>query len=1088
MKKSVKITLTIILSICFIVSSCFGLFFWLKNRKWHKDEDFLEVSALSAQYTTFSQAFDKSNFKLSTNSAQNIEVATDVKENTILNYATKLKNDDKTSITVDVFERVDSMGNMCEDISINGVIYGTIGYNANGYLHSNTFNHNNIYYEYENDNISNLQINGIEYTYNYSDKKLSNVELDDDLFATFSYSEYGKISKEIYPIYSRMFEHTNVATIESAYDYDSATKIIAKLYDYVNDTPYDITTEKIALEGSTYDVVTKVVYDGVWYEFTYGYVYENVPYITNVKTNDDEYSLAYLNDKVITKTRSDRIETFIYSSMGNLLGMIVGKMVDDEFVSMPVAFVTDGFGNVIQANYLDVQVDGGDVSLDVKKIYEQQFDCIGHKVFCNYYKDGFDTNIGFCGALSFDSIQLVYNKGNLYSPLTSDYIFQPNHDDMSKRVFETKNKKRIDPTLGSVQKSVAIESLQNEINLKLGTSSVTGMEVMSNEFCIGSADVFTLPVAVDQNNIMKNPSKIAFVANLDNKTELDGYKNLLKNYFDNKSATYVALDEYYLASPLDSDLNFQFIFKGKLFTVSLVQAGLYGYTAKSDYSNKDYLNDKNIINYDSGRYVRYFESTLISDEYIDEMAFLTNFSSTEELDEFFENLGFINTTMGETYKNINFGDNTAYLQTLLQNTSDLNLPEYDKEKQYLSLDENGNYVIKDIPADAKVEYDGTNDIRAGHIKLIRGLLFIVQGVFLVMSCGTLSIICGVITLIGGLVVTICGVAQIKKGYTGESWIIDQVLKGDKQLLETISSVASTVATVAAIIGSIAYKSCFVEGTQVCTSNGNKSIEDINVGDYVLSFDEKTGKQSYNKVLDTYSRSVDKLCEVTVGSTVITSTLNHPYFVEGEWVEASKLKAGDKVLLSNNSVEEVKRVNTIDSPDTTVYNLNVESDHTYYAEDVLVHNTCNPKEFTSSETDELFKSKEYQSAIEQMKSKYPGVDFANKKEAGKFWNSHRREFNKFFGKKLMDNPVLADKIANIQKMINDGVNPKLYINVNGKSVLTNIQYHHFYGKLDGNMFNIYPMIKQKHMLFHNMFGRNDPTQWTELAKHIMSLLK
>ena len=89
---------------------------------------------------------------------------------------------------------------------------------------------------------------------------------------------------------------------------------------------------------------------------------------------------------------------------------------------------------------------------------------------------------------------------------------------------------------------------------------------------------------------------------------------------------------------------------------------------------------------------------------------------------------------------------------------------------------------------------------------------------------------------------------------------------------------------------------------------------------------------------------------------------------------------------------------------------------------------------------------------------------------------------------MDNPVLADKIANIQKMINDGVNPKLYINVNGKSVLTNIQYHHFYGKLDGNMFNIYPMIKQKHMLFHNMFGRNDPTQWTELAKHIMSLLK
>lgn len=197
-----------------------------------------------------------------------------------------------------------------------------------------------------------------------------------------------------------MFEHTNVATIESAYDYDSATKIIAKLYDYVNDTPYDITTEKIALEGSTYDVVTKVVYDGVWYEFTYGYVYENVPYITNVKTNDDEYSLAYLNDKVITKTRSDRIETFIYSSMGNLLGMIVGKMVDDEFVSMPVAFVTDGFGNVIQANYLDVQVDGGDVSLDVKKFTNNNLIALDTKF------SAITTKMGLIQTLVLRSIEL----------------------------------------------------------------------------------------------------------------------------------------------------------------------------------------------------------------------------------------------------------------------------------------------------------------------------------------------------------------------------------------------------------------------------------------------------------------------------------------------------------------------------------------------------------------------------------------------------------------------------------------------------------------------------------------------------------
>lgn len=1087
MKKSIKVTLTIILSICFVTSSCFGLFFWLKNKKWHDDEDFLAVDALSAQYTTFSQEYDPDNYKLSTSSA--VSLLSDVKENSILNYTTSINDDEKTSISIEILERIDSMGNMCEDISINGMIYGSIGYNSQGYIQSNTFNHNNINYEYDDTLITAMQVGDTAYAYNYSDGKLGSINIDDELLATYTYSEYGRISTESYPLYKRLFEHTNIATIESAYDIETNSKIIAQIYDYVNDDPYETTITKINLENSDYDVVTKVVYGDKWYEFTYEYVYNDIPYITHVKTNNDEYSLTYMNDKIIAKTKQNEIETFIYSSTGKLIGEIAGKIIDDEFSYMPIGFVSDAFGNVIQANYLDIQIDDGDVQVAVKKIYEQQFDCVGHKVFCNYYKDGFETNTGFCGALSFDSIQLVYVNGNLYSPLTSDYVFQPNADLIPRRIFESKSEKRVDPTLSSVQKSVAIESLQNEINLTLGTSSVTGVEVISNEFCVGNADIFTLPVAIDQNNIMKSPSQIAFVANLDNEAEVEAYKNLLKNYFNGEEATYAILDEYYLVSPLDKELELQFIFKNKLFTLSRIQEGLYGYSINENFSNSDYLLEKNIINYDNGRYVTYFESTINADEYLDEISFITNFSSTEELDEFFGSLGYINTSIGESFKNINFGDNTAYIQTLLKNTSDLNLPQYDAKTQYVTLDENGNYVVKDIPADAGVENDRTNEINAGIkngiIKIIKGLMFVVQGALLICSCGTLAVICGVITLVGGLIVTVCGIAQLKKGVTGESWIIDQVLNGDEELLETISSIASTVATVAAIIGSIAYQSCFVAGTQVCTQNGLTSIENIKNGDYVLSYNQDTGEQSYNKVLKTYSSTVDELCEIDVGGTTITSTLNHPYFVDGEWVAASDLKEGDVVLLSSNETEEVNGVNIIDSPNTKVYNLNVESDHTYYAENVLVHNSCNPQKFTSSETDELFKSKEYQSAIEQMKTKYPGVDFANKKAAGKFWNSHRQEFNKLLGNNIQNssNIRLKSLFKNLDKVVS-GKNPILRLS-NGNIV--NIQYHHFYGKLGGNMFNIYPMIKQKHMLFHNIFGRNDPSKWTELAKHIQKML-
>lgn len=97
--------------------------------------------------------------------------------------------------------------------------------------------------------------------------------------------------------------------------------------------------------------------------------------------------------------------------------------------------------------------------------------------------------------------------------------------------------------------------------------------------------------------------------------------------------------------------------------------------------------------------------------------------------------------------------------------------------------------------------------------------------------------------------------------------------------------------------------CFVDGTKVKTINGDKNIEDIEIGDKVLTIDN-----SYQKVLSKIRYKTNELIKI---NNEIISTKNHKYFVIdkkdkdivneqnleklGYWVAASELDK-DKHLL------------------------------------------------------------------------------------------------------------------------------------------------------------------------------------------------
>ncbi|MGA8943296.1 MAG: Hint domain-containing protein, partial [Thermoactinomyces sp.] len=91
----------------------------------------------------------------------------------------------------------------------------------------------------------------------------------------------------------------------------------------------------------------------------------------------------------------------------------------------------------------------------------------------------------------------------------------------------------------------------------------------------------------------------------------------------------------------------------------------------------------------------------------------------------------------------------------------------------------------------------------------------------------------------------------------------------------------------------AIKDCFTAGTKIQTVEGEKNIEDIQVGDKVLAKDEKTGKQEYKEVVHLFQKQVDTIYQVHVGKEVIETTAEHPFWVaEKGWVQAKDLQPGD----------------------------------------------------------------------------------------------------------------------------------------------------------------------------------------------------
>ena len=133
--------------------------------------------------------------------------------------------------------------------------------------------------------------------------------------------------------------------------------------------------------------------------------------------------------------------------------------------------------------------------------------------------------------------------------------------------------------------------------------------------------------------------------------------------------------------------------------------------------------------------------------------------------------------------------------------------------------------------------------------------------------------------------------------------------------------------------------CFPGETAICLSdNQSTPIESIREGDFVESYNMASQARECRRVERIFHHVADHLLILTIGEKTLRATDNHPFYLPAvnRWVEAQSLREGDELQTLDGDTVKVDQIRR-EVGKFPVFNFEVESTHTYYAEGVLVHN-------------------------------------------------------------------------------------------------------------------------------------------------------
>ncbi|MFA6022748.1 MAG: NosD domain-containing protein [Candidatus Pacearchaeota archaeon] len=149
-------------------------------------------------------------------------------------------------------------------------------------------------------------------------------------------------------------------------------------------------------------------------------------------------------------------------------------------------------------------------------------------------------------------------------------------------------------------------------------------------------------------------------------------------------------------------------------------------------------------------------------------------------------------------------------------------------------------------------------------------------------------------------------------------------------------------------------SCFPAGTKILMSDGNeKNIEDVKVGEDILSYNEKNKINDIGRVEEIETPVRNHMCSLVFSdNSKLELTKEHPVYTNEGWKAISSketlkensamgfvsdLIVGDYVMFDDLKYKEIKSINCWNEVIQT-YNLkSIDKYHNFYANNVLVHN-------------------------------------------------------------------------------------------------------------------------------------------------------
>jgi hypothetical protein len=134
--------------------------------------------------------------------------------------------------------------------------------------------------------------------------------------------------------------------------------------------------------------------------------------------------------------------------------------------------------------------------------------------------------------------------------------------------------------------------------------------------------------------------------------------------------------------------------------------------------------------------------------------------------------------------------------------------------------------------------------------------------------------------------------------------------------------------------------CFIKGTLVKTPNGYAKIEDLKLGDEVISYNHLKKSSRVSKVKNRFERVGTRFGKLWTKNKSIESTLDHPFYVPkiDKYLQLDSLKKGMQVLALSGllvSIDSIQVINKVEN----VYNLTIENDQNYFIgeAEILAHN-------------------------------------------------------------------------------------------------------------------------------------------------------